>query len=497
MAFLTIAGEQKIAYQQGNSLLFNVTEFVLANITGLGVEPADRIEALPDPGDIVDTRAVTRAGYVNTNQVVYSLTLDSTIGDYTFNWVGLTDADGVLVAVAHLADPITKTASAGGNEGNNLVRNFLLQYSGLAATTAINAPADTWQIDFTTRLLQIDERERLSNFDVYGRFAVFGDALKVSLISGTNYAINAGVAYVAGIRCELTVNDSIDVGALPKSIWIDASLQGDLSGVEAVWSFTAMGATLNDYTDAQGFQHFVAKVADISAGDVVTDLRKVVSPFVITKKYIIASGVYTPPTNLLYADVEIVGGGGGGGSAFGVSGNVSAGSGGGGGGYARKLYTYAEIGATADVTIGAGGLAGAAGQNFGGNGGTTLFQPNGLGSDMTAFGGQGGPFGSTSTGADSNLLGIGSPGIGVGGDENDAGQQGGWGLMFGAYSHAVSGRGGNSRFGRGGQESQQGAAGNIGIGFGSGGGGGAATAVSIAGGAGKPGLCIITEYLRY
>lgn len=273
MAFLTVAGEQKIAYQQGNSLLFNVTHFVLANIAGLGAEPVDRIEAMPVAGNIVDTRPVTRAGYVNANQVVYSLTLDGTIGDYTFNWVGLKDADGVLVAVVHLADPITKTATAGGIEGNNLVRNFLLQYTGLTATTAISAPAETWQIDFTTRLLQIDERERLSNFDIYGQFSALDDGFLVTLVSGSDYEIAAGVCYVGGIRCEQAAAEPITVTGLPKSIWIDASLQGDLTGVDAVFSFTATAATLTDYTDGLGFDHYVAKIADISAGGVVTDAR--------------------------------------------------------------------------------------------------------------------------------------------------------------------------------------------------------------------------------
>ena len=127
MAFITIDGENKIALQQGNSLLLNITHFVLANIAGLGAEPVDRIESMPDIGDIVDTRVVTKSGYVNTNQVVYSLTLDSTIGDYDFNWIGLKDEDDVLIAVIYLEDPISKIASSGGTEGNNLVRNFLLK----------------------------------------------------------------------------------------------------------------------------------------------------------------------------------------------------------------------------------------------------------------------------------------------------------------------------------------------------------------------------------
>jgi len=270
MPFITIEGENKIALQQGNAALLDISHFVLANIAGLGAEPADRIETLPIAGDIVDTRVVTKNGYVNTNQVVYSLTLDSSIGDYSFNWVGLKDADGVLIACTYLADPITKTATNGGIDGNNLIRNFLLQYSGIQATTAISAPADTWQIDFTTRLLQVDERERLSNFDIYGHDAFFEGGMVTTLNAGTVYDVSVGVGYVGGIRCEFTNPQSIDVVTLPSAVYVDASLQGDLTGLTELVTLTASASVLADYVDANGIQHYVAKIADISAGGVVT-----------------------------------------------------------------------------------------------------------------------------------------------------------------------------------------------------------------------------------
>jgi hypothetical protein len=273
MAFITVSGENKIAYQQGNELPLNITHFVLANIAGLGAEPADRIEAMPDVGDIVDTRPVTRKGYVNENRVVYSLTLDSTVGDYTFNWVGLKDVDGVLIAVTYLADPIVKTQTAGGIQGNNLVRNFLLQYSGLAATTGIDVPAETWQIDFTARLLQIDERERLSNFDIYGQGAFFDDGFKVTYAGGTNFTVAAGLGYVGGIRCKQYSSATVSAASYPKYVYVDASLQGDLTGVSEVIAFTVTASELTDYTDSNGFNHYVTKIAQIIATGNIIDLR--------------------------------------------------------------------------------------------------------------------------------------------------------------------------------------------------------------------------------
>jgi hypothetical protein len=274
MAFITIQGENLIALKQGNSEVMLITHFVFANIAGLGAEPADRIEAMPAPGNIVHEHAVTQQGYVNANQVVYSAVLDSTIGDFTFNWVGLKASGGELVACAHIPAQI-KTANAGGVPGNNLTRNFLLAFSGAAATTAIAVPAETWQIDFTTRLLQIDERERLSNFDIYGQGAFFANGFKVEFVSGTTYKVKAGLGYVGGIRCELLADTNITAAAPPKGVWIDASLQGDINGVTEVVAFNVTAATLTDYTDGLGFKHFVFKIADIPSGGVVTDLRPV------------------------------------------------------------------------------------------------------------------------------------------------------------------------------------------------------------------------------
>lgn len=271
MAFITVAGEQLIAQKQGANEVLSITHFVLAYIDGLGPEPADRIEALPDPADIVDTRPVTWQGYVNANQVVYSLTLDSSIGDYSFNWVGLKAAGGQLVAATHIETQI-KSKTAGAVPGNNLTRNFLLAYSGIQATTAIEVPAETWQIDFTDRVWEIDERQRLSNFDNYGPAAFFCDGFKVSHVAGNTYAVAAGVGYVGGIRCAHPEALTLSVAA-PKAVWIDASLQGDINGVAAHWVVTATSAELADYTDALGFDHCVAKIAEIPSAGVVIDLR--------------------------------------------------------------------------------------------------------------------------------------------------------------------------------------------------------------------------------
>jgi hypothetical protein len=99
-----------------------------------------------------------------------------------------------------------------------------------------------------------------------------------------------------------------------------------------------------------------------------------------------ASGTYTLPTSPrkpLYVRVEMIGGGGGGGGSGNVGGG--AGAGGGAGSYSVCILTASQIGVSQTVTIGIAGTAATAGNNAGGNGGTTS-----LGTLCTAPGGTGG-----------------------------------------------------------------------------------------------------------
>lgn len=272
MGFITLNGESVIAAKQGANEALEITEFVLANIPGLGAEPADRIPTLPTLGQIVDVRTFTKAGYLQSNQVVYSITMDTDVGDYSFNWIGLRDVDGNIIAVSYIP-VIEKRKTNGSVQGNNLTRSFLIQYSGIAATTAIDVPAGTWQIDFTARLWGIDERERLSNFDSYGHEYFFDNGFMVSLQVGNIYDIAPGLAYVGGIRSKLTAISHVTAAAKPTSVWMDVSLQGDVSDVSAIITSSVNAAAQADYIDGLGFTHYMAKLADIAADGSVTDTR--------------------------------------------------------------------------------------------------------------------------------------------------------------------------------------------------------------------------------
>ena len=296
MAFITIAGQNQIAKKQGDNVTLNIASFVLANVPDLGSEPATRIESIPNE-NVIDQLVVTKSGYVNTNQVVYSLVMGSDIGNYSFNWVGLVDDEGVLIAVTYI--PLTpKTKNDGGVPGNTITRNFLLAYTGIQQTTAITVPAETWQIDFSARLSGIDERERLANFDIYGHEGFLGDGWKVAGSAGT-YSIAAGIGYVGGIRVKNIAPQEITTATFPNEIWLNVSLQGDISDMTAVSEFVIDTGPFPDYVDGNGIAHYLTKLADIDApgevndGRVVTylkDIKKIVDNNATGKRLFTVSG---------------------------------------------------------------------------------------------------------------------------------------------------------------------------------------------------------------
>lgn len=274
---ITAAGETLIAQKHISGEALVIDRIILANIPGLDVSlPVDPEQGKPAANKIVYDYVIPQdyKGFVNPNQVVYSMLLGSEVGNFQFNWLGLfSSAENALVAVTHL--PVTEkwqTDKGSNTLGNNLTRNFLLQFSGAKAVTNITVEAKTWQVDFTARLRSIDDRERLSNHDIYGRSCFFRDAFKLVKESG-KYKLKAGVGYVEGLHCVLKSDLQIAVSALPKNVFIDVSLQQQGSNVVPV-IVPKLGSTRADYTDGNNVRHYCIKIAEISAAGAIADARR-------------------------------------------------------------------------------------------------------------------------------------------------------------------------------------------------------------------------------
>lgn len=145
---LTNAGRAFMAAKQAAGQPAIIDRFMLANIAGLDhTQPVNQNETIPAVGDQIKTVAVTKDGYISPDEVVYSLYLPTTDGDYTYNWLGLLADDDTLVAVAYLA-PVNKYATAGGSIGNALNENIMVAYTDAQEITNITVDASAWQFDF-------------------------------------------------------------------------------------------------------------------------------------------------------------------------------------------------------------------------------------------------------------------------------------------------------------------------------------------------------------
>ena len=227
---------------------------------------------------------------------------------------------------------------------------------------------------------------------------------------------------------------------------------------------------------------------DATSTNIPTGKSQAAGMFVKQTVYLTgSSATHTYQAGISAAIIEgIAGGGGGGGASFSTP-NMGFGAGGAAGGYFSVRVTAGL--STATYTVGIAGTAGANTGGIGGTGGDTIVIHNSV--TYTAKGGLGGVGQTAAVTLDSAL-----GGAGVAGTNGDILSPGACGQNSVRFSGILgsSGAGGASVYGGGGAGVKTNSAGLVGTGYGSGGGGAAAVSASQVGGAGVRGIVIITEY---
>ncbi|MEM6188257.1 phage tail-collar fiber domain-containing protein [Shewanella scandinavica] len=273
---ITIAGERLFALKAQNNQQLDIDTFIFAFVPGQDSSaPIDRNEGLPPIGQRVHTQIVQQTGLINENAVVYSSVLDSLTGPFDFNWVGLySSVNQTLIAIIH-TPTVSKTVTVPGAAGNILNRNFVIEYSGIAELTGITVDPTTWQYDFEARLNGMDELTRQLAADMNGKDWFIDDGFKVVPRSTLNtFKVTAGAGYVSGLRVELAADHILNLSSYPQFVYVDAWFDGTS---ESVWkghtAFTVTNTEMDDYIDVNGRNHYVFKLARITAADTVEDLR--------------------------------------------------------------------------------------------------------------------------------------------------------------------------------------------------------------------------------
>tara|TARA_R110002049_G_scaffold309307_2_gene521020 strand:+ start:15787 stop:18456 length:2670 start_codon:yes stop_codon:yes gene_type:complete len=276
MPVITNAGEYLITQQQQAGEPLIIDQMILANITGLDSNTVpSREQSMPAPEDVKIIKPITKDGLLNTNTVVYSTVFPSTDGTFDFNYMGLySSAHDVIVAVAYV--PLqTKIKTVGTDVGNVITKNFAIEFNAAADITGINISAESWQIDYTARLLSMDKHQRDLVKNIYGPSTFLNDAFKVKFETD-KYYLTAGKAILGGINFDLEADLEIVPGALPQTVWLDVyqetSMMGVLNKHDVVFND---GTVLADYV-VGSVEHTLVKLGVVNSSVDIVDERSLV-----------------------------------------------------------------------------------------------------------------------------------------------------------------------------------------------------------------------------
>lgn len=268
----TKAGEALIAQMQAENKVLVIDKFIFANVPNRPAFP-NRDDVVPTE-HVVHESAVHEQGRLTENSVIYSTTLASNVGPFSFNWSGLFCSEHNVLVAINFPPPVDKTVDAPGITGNTLVRSFVLEYKGIAETTNITVDPSSWQYDAHKRMSKMDNDTAQAIIDQNGKDWFIDDGFIVTPQSSA-YCIKAGAGYVSGHRISLDFDRIIQVPEKPAFIYVDAFREGSPTGEwQTKFTFVVAADEKDDYTDAQGVNHFVCKIAQVFEDGSVSMLRK-------------------------------------------------------------------------------------------------------------------------------------------------------------------------------------------------------------------------------
>lgn len=268
------SGEKFFVTQLSKSQPIQLDRVIFANVPGINSNTDINVNGkMPATNQIVHTAPVTQTGLLNDRTVVYSIILDTNVGDFSFNYIGLVNAETNTLCMVMHTDLTKKTKTAGQRQGNTITESIWLEIDNASQSTGVTVNAQTWQIDYSRRLAGEDERIRLTNYDLYNRLVIMSGFAVTK--NNNQLTVSPGLAYVSGLRVENKTQKTITV-ANNQSLFIDAWLTGTVTGEWAVGYNIIAGTDLKDYS--QSVQHYVERLASVDASGRLTTVK--------TKRYL-------------------------------------------------------------------------------------------------------------------------------------------------------------------------------------------------------------------
>lgn len=261
------SGENFFIKQLSKSQPIKLDRVIFANVPGINSNTdINADEKMPASNQIVHTAPVTQSGLLNDRTVVYSVILDTGVGDFSFNYIGLVNAETNTLCLVMHTDLTKKIKTAAQRQGNTITESIWLEIDNASESTGVSVNAKTWQIDYSKRLAGEDERIRLTNYDLYNRIAI-NDGLDITK-QNNQLIVSPGIVYIAGLRVKLLEVININVEN-NQSLYVDAWLAGTITGEWSVKFNLIAGTNLHDYHDGN-FQHYVERIASVdNAGNLI------------------------------------------------------------------------------------------------------------------------------------------------------------------------------------------------------------------------------------
>lgn len=156
-AFVTNIGVQLLAYHQANGTHLPIEGIALysKDLSAMTESQMRELEASDfDPADFCEYITDVTIGRGTTDQVLVTIFLDSTHGDYTIRSAVLFASTNEPIAVGRVAET-QKLKTSEAQQGDNLQITFELTYSNVADIAGVVAPAEAFQYDQTPEILQI------------------------------------------------------------------------------------------------------------------------------------------------------------------------------------------------------------------------------------------------------------------------------------------------------------------------------------------------------
>lgn len=255
-------------------------QILFANIDGLDHTQTPPItETVPET--LVHTAQVTRASNLNADTAVFTTVLESHVGDFSFNWLGLYNSEyDVLIQVSY--EPVQqKIATDGPTVGNVLAKGLALQVLGGQSVLNMQTATESWQFDFTGRQKAAEEIQRNAMRAVYGSGAYVTAAGSVTK-GASVYQVAPGQAIIDGLRIDLPATDTAIASDnapenYPFYVYAEVWQQVDSNAVTNHSAIVTSQTPLTDITDPGGNIRTRVLLATLDDENTITDAREYIT----------------------------------------------------------------------------------------------------------------------------------------------------------------------------------------------------------------------------